>query len=487
MGLVARLSTLVAALLIASFVLTLAAAQYFFDRYMLETSQRLSREIAPHIATDLKLYQDGALDKAQLKALAHDAMIINPNLEVYVLDQGGEILGHALPEASVDGGRVDLAPVMAFLAGDHSYPLLGDDPRSAEQKIFSAAALRVDGEAVGYVYVVLRGQLFGGLAERLRGSYVWPVALVALLALLLSVACLSLFLMRWAVAPLRRLIDRVAATDIGNASDLRRLSKATSGAPHELATLQTTLGTMSERLVSQYAELDRADQLRRELVSNVSHDLRTPLTTIQGYLETLLLKELPEEKREDYLRRAFRGSERLGDLIANLFELAKLDAGMGLASLEACSVAEVAQDVVQELALEAQRKSLTLDLDVSAPCFVMADIGLLQRVFENLIGNAIRYTPEGGEISVAVLQVDGAVNVSVRDNGIGIAAEDTVSIFDRYRTIDDPEAPTREATGLGLAIVKRILELHDSVIQLRSTPRQGSEFFFSLRDAPAPA
>ena len=271
-------------------------------------------------------------------------------------------------------------------------------------------------------------------------------------------------------------------TDISNAADLQKLSESGSDSLAEVQTLRTKLAAMAGRLVSQYQELDSADQLRRELVSNVSHDLRTPLTTVQGYLETLLLRDdkLSDEERKDYLQRAFKGSERLGDLVASLFELAKLDAGTDLTKMEECSVAEVAQDVVQELQFTAEQKNMRLELEAEAPCYVMADIGLLQRVFENLVGNAVRYTPSGGDVVVSVSHADGRVNVSVRDTGVGISTTNSVDIFDRYRTVFDSSEPLPEATGLGLAIVKRILELHNSVIHLKSVPRAGSEFWFDL-------
>jgi len=482
MGLVSRLSFLTGLLLLLSFLLTLSAGVWFFDRYMLETSQRLSRDIAPHIVDDLQLFLDGRVDKAQLKELAHDAMIINPNIEVYVLDTNGEVLGHALPEATVGQARVSLAPLQEFLDGNHPYPLLGDDPRSTQQKIFSAAPIASNGSLVGYVYVVLRGQLFGGMADRLRSSYVWPVGLIALFALLGTVALLAWLLVRYTVSPLKRLTRTVEKIDLSSTSDLQRLSAAGDERLTEVRTLRDTLSDMSRRLVDQYSELDRADQLRRELVGNVSHDLRTPLTTVQGYLETLLLRAdtLSAEERNEYVRRAFKGSERLGALVASLFELAKLDAGMDLANMEECSVAEVAQDVIHELQISAEQKTLQLKLEVEAPCYVMADVGLLQRVFENLIGNAIRYTPAGGAVSVRVSQSDSMVNVSVRDTGVGIAPSDSVDIFDRYRTVTEDHAPQPEATGLGLAIVKRILELHNSVIHLTSEPAAGSEFWFRL-------
>lgn len=482
MGLVTRLSVTTATSLVLSFILTLTAGVWFFDRYMLETSQRLSRDIAPHIVDDLELYQNAEINHDQLKELAHDAMIINPNIEIYVLNTRGQVLAHALPTGTVEDSQVAMAPIIDFLGGQHGYPLLGDDPRSDKQKIFSTAPIESKGKLVGYVYVVLRGQLFAGLADRLRGSYVWPVAVIALVALIATVALLALLLLRYTVAPLHRLTKIVENTDITNAADLHQLAEGGHERLAEVHTLRSTLAAMASGLVSQYKELDRADQLRRELVSNVSHDLRTPLTTVQGYLETLLLRgdNLSRDECNDYLQRAFRGSERLSDLLSSLFELAKLDAGMDLAKMEACSVAEVAQDVVHELQITAEKKGLMLHFDISTPCYVMADIGLLQRVFENLIGNAIRYTPRGGEVAVSVCNKDGLVKVVIKDTGVGISSTDSNDIFDRYRTAAEAEDHQPEATGLGLAIVKRILELHNSAIHLRSERKIGSEFWFDL-------
>lgn len=507
MGLVARLSGTTALLLLVSFVAMLWVAVEFFDRYMLETSQRLSRDIAAHIVDDLELLRDGAVNDEHLKQLAHDAMVINPNIEVYVLDSLGAILGHALPAESVRATRVDMAPVRRFLSGDHVYPLLGVDPRSDARKIFSAAPIHAvadgaaadsaaaDGAAAdrvvadganvdpsGYVYVVLRGRLFGSMAERLRGSYVWPVALTALGALAATVALLAFLLTRNTVRPLRRLTAELDDIDLDTARDFEGLREQRPERLREVRTLRSALSTMAARLGDQYAELDRADQLRRELISNVSHDLRTPLTTVQGYLETLLLRgdQLTPEERTDQLRRAFKGSERLGDLVGSLFELAKLDAGLDRTNMEECSVAEVAQDVVQELSIAAKQKDIGLALDVSDPCYVLADIGLLQRVFENLIGNAIRYTPKGGSVRVAVRKLDAAINVSVSDTGVGIPVGDSVDIFSRFSTGNVADSDETAATGLGLAIVKRILELHHSAIHVKSEPSVGSEFWFDL-------
>jgi hypothetical protein len=228
--------------------------------------------------------------------------------------------------------------------------------------------------------------------------------------------------------------------------------------------------------------LRQADTQRREMVSNVSHDLRTPLAALQGYLETLTMKEgqlTPEEQR-NYLAVATRHGERLTKLVSELFELAKLEARDVPLHSEPFSLGELVQDVALKFQLTAQNNGLRLETDFAPDLpFVSADIGMIERVLENLIENALRYTPAGGVITLALAPAKGKIVVEVRDTGRGIAAQDLPHIFERYyRAENQPETPG--SAGLGLAITRRILELHDTTIQVSSTPEHGTTFTFSL-------
>ena len=223
--------------------------------------------------------------------------------------------------------------------------------------------------------------------------------------------------------------------------------------------------------------------LRRDLIANVSHDLRTPLVSIRGYLELLALRgeTLDAPRRRSCLDTALRQSEHLGTLIDELFELAKLDfKGIAL-QRETFQLAELAGDVVQKFQLVAEGKRLSLRLD-AAPGLppVQADLSLIERVFDNLIGNALKHTPAGGCISVE-LRDDGArgVGVCVRDSGPGIDAAELPHIFDRFYRAADAAKRDPGGAGLGLAIAKRILELHGGTIEVESSSR-GSCFHFHL-------
>ena len=236
--------------------------------------------------------------------------------------------------------------------------------------------------------------------------------------------------------------------------------------------------------VSQHvAARERAETTRRHLMSNISHDLRTPLAALQGYLETLHMKDelLSARERQSYLTTALRRVARLNALIGSLFELAKLDAGEAQPQLEPFSLAELVQDETQQFALAAQRKGVQLQALQSEDLpMVLGDIGLIERALENLIDNALRHTPAGGHVCISLSRCQEkarqCVRVQVSDTGEGIAASDLPHIFERnFRA-----AQSDEGAGLGLAITKRILELHDGTVEVESELGQGTRFSFRL-------
>jgi signal transduction histidine kinase len=239
---------------------------------------------------------------------------------------------------------------------------------------------------------------------------------------------------------------------------------------------------MSRRIGEQLTELERADRMRRELVANVSHDLRTPLSSLHGYLETLLLKgdRIDPEERRRYLEIATRNSGSLSKRIAALFELAKLDAYEVRLEEERFSLAELVQDVVQDFEMRAREKRVELhtEREEKVP-FVVADIGLIERALENLIGNAVRHTPSGGRVTVSIRTDHSEVSVEVRDTGPGIPPDELPSVFDRFYRCRADESGGG-GTGLGLAIAKRIVDLHRGSIRADSTIGEGTVFTLTL-------
>jgi signal transduction histidine kinase len=216
-------------------------------------------------------------------------------------------------------------------------------------------------------------------------------------------------------------------------------------------------------------------------VANVSHDLRTPLASLHGYLETLLMKEgkLSAQEQRNFLEIAVKQSERLGTLVAELFELAKLESHETQLHCELFSLGELVQDVAQKLQLAAEKKKIRLQTHFRADLpFVFADIRLIERVLENLIENALRYTPEGGTVTVALAREGKKVAVRVEDTGCGIPQQDLPYIFNRFYRGENHQRS--EGAGLGLAITKRILDLHGCLIETVSAVNVGTSIGFQL-------
>jgi len=478
-----RLSVVFAVLLLAccgaSAWLQMAAS----TRQEREVTQRLSLGLATHIASNAELMHSDGLNPKAVHDLFDKLMAVNPSVEVYLLDAQGSILAQAAPPGHIKRTLVDLAPVRRLLAGD-ALPILGDDPRGDNgAKVFSAAPLKIDGREMGYVYVVLSGEDRDAISAHIAAVSVlrttlWSMALVALLGLLAGLAAFRLI-----TRPLRELTGAVQDFEHGGVNALGSttptLEKVSRG-NDEIAMLGQSFVKMTQRIAEQWQALTAQDQQRRELFANISHDLRTPLTSLHGYLETLLMKAdmLDLSDRRRYLEIALGQSRKVGRLAQELFELARLEHGMVKPEKESFALADLVQDVFQkfELAAEARRQRLVPEIAPGLPV-VTADLGMIERVLTNLLDNAIRHTPEGGEIAVRLLHEGTGVRVEVSDTGPGIPRELQPVIFTRPAFASSGE----RGGGLGLMIVRRILELHGSDIRLVPQAGRGAVFSFGLQ------
>ena len=452
------------------------------DLHEKEVIQSLSRNLADHIAHRTTLMDANGLRPDAVRQLFGQLMSVNPSVEVYLLDAQGRIQGDDAPAGHLKRERVDLAPLRQFIAGE-ALPILGDDPRSVDgKKVFSAAPLQLSGRAPsGYIYVVLLGEEHDALAAHVAASSVlrttlWSMALVALLGLLAGLTAFGLI-----TRPLRRLTDAMRRFDAQGEPDSQPSvpRSSTGGERDEIAVLEATFAQMANRIGEQWRALTRQDQQRRELIANISHDLRTPLTSLHGYLETLSLKSdtLGETERKRYLAIALAQSVKVGRLAQALFELARLEHGNVQLALEPFSLMDLVQDVFQKFELPAEARHIQLHA-VIPPRLpnVCADLGMIERVLTNLLDNAIRHTPEGGSVEIDLAHKDGKVTVTLSDTGPGIPPEQREGLFERPFS----SSGAHRGGGLGLLIVQRMLQLHHSQIRLLETGGTGTTFCFEL-------
>ena len=259
----------------------------------------------------------------------------------------------------------------------------------------------------------------------------------------------------------------------------------------ELKELAITFNEMAQEILSNIEKIKTTENLRRELVANVSHDLRTPLSIIHGYVETMLMKtdSISPEQRTQYLETILKSTERLKKLVGDLFELSKLEAREVKPKKEPFFITELVQDVSQKHRLLAEEKNVTIVpvADKNTP-MVHADISLIERVLQNLMDNAIKFSRDGGIVTIETHNHGNDVEVKVTDTGRGIPEEDIPLVFNRYfnlsksstRQEDPDDEVSKTSVGLGLAIVKKILEIHDATIHLTSQLNKGSAFSFRL-------
>lgn len=229
--------------------------------------------------------------------------------------------------------------------------------------------------------------------------------------------------------------------------------------------------------ISYLKELDR---LKSEFVTTVSHDLRSPLTAVRGYADLIPMLGPITPEQEDALGRIARAVGQMNDLISDLLDLAKIEAGIDMRR-EPCRMETIVAEVVEALGSHAVQKELDLRAEIEADLpAVLGHAGRLRQVVANLVDNAIKYTPAGGQVRVCLNRRDAELVLSVVDTGIGIAPQDQEQLFQKFYRVRTPETDAIPGTGLGLALVRSIVEQHGGRIWVRSAPGKGSTFAFSL-------
>lgn len=459
------------------------ASLYSAYMYQQEVAQRLNRDLAMYIVDEHVHIKDGKVDQSNLKDLFHTVMIINPSLELYLLGNEGEVIAYSAKPEKVVRKQVSLEPVAKILDGEQNMPVLGDDPKHLDgYKAFSVAPIESNGIRQGYIYAVLGSEQLDYISELLQQSFIMRVGVGAIMLALAFAFVGGLAIFFLLTRRLRGLSHSMEVFRTQGFEQLENFVELSNGSHDEIDTMSDTFRQMARQIQAQMVRLKEIDALRRELVANVSHDLRTPLASLKGYLETLLLKDdsLAAKERQAYLKIAHKNSERLSNLVTELFELAKLDAGELKLQKETFSMAELAHDVIQKFLLRAEQQDINLkvDMDLGVP-YVEADIGLIERVLDNLIDNALKNTPRGGTIKLG-LNADGTfVTVIVADTGRGIAEDELPHIFQRFYKMPSGDN-SQTGAGLGLAIAQRIVELHGSQLSVKSILHQGTQFDFAL-------
>lgn len=242
----------------------------------------------------------------------------------------------------------------------------------------------------------------------------------------------------------------------------------------------------AESTKKEIATLKSLEEYRKNYVGNISHELKTPIFSIQAYLHTLLEGGLYDDNiNMDYLKRAADNTERLQNIVEDLDIITRLESGQAELDIKRFDIKELVRDIFLDLKPIAKKKKISLMLKdgASQSFYVMADRESIRQVFTNLLVNSIKYGKEGGTTKVSFYDMESEVLTEVSDNGIGIDEKHLKHVFDRFYRVDSSRSRKQGGSGLGLAIVKHIIEAHDQTINVRSTLDIGSTFGFTIKKA----
>jgi signal transduction histidine kinase len=437
-------------------------------------------------------------------------VLFEPDTQLYLLDSQGAVLASTGAVVLPQGFKVALGPVMEAIGSAPMPYVLGDDPERRDASAVIAArplrrtVIRNETAVPGYLYLVSHKRtLPEGRLAALQSTFAQPA-----LVLILAVVALSTLLAAWVTAavtrPLARLtavVSRVtrdgldrgsaatshAGADASEASDALLTLDATS-ASDEFGQLSHGIRAMLATLRTQWGTLRRLDHFRREGVSNLSHDLRSPLTATAACLETLENRWAGDEARaadRQLLEVARRNTHNAARLVQSLGDLAQLDEPEFKLRSEVMDVSELLDDVALRFTERAARQQVQIVSTghvISAPTRAAVDVELFERAIANLLDNALKFCPPAATITLAAVASGDEVQVTVSDTGPGIVAADMQHLFNRFYQSRQTVAPAtgEGGKGLGLAIVKRIVELHGGQVAVESVSGAGTRVMLSL-------
>ncbi len=473
------------------------------------------------------LLEQQARSPAELTGLLRTLLVFEPDSQLYLLDAQGTVLASTGQVVLPPGFKVNLPPVKEAAAaaaaadrgdGQRGAYVMGDDPEYMDTDAVVAARplqraqIRAPSGADGYLYLVCRKP--GLPAQRLallRSTAAGP-ALLAVGVVCVLTALLGAWIIINVTRPLRVLSDEVAAVAragfsadvdggaLGRAAAAEAIGRAAAaaGSPpqqrahDEFSRLRSGFQALLGTLRMQWDELKRLDHFRRESVSNLSHDLRSPLTATVACLETLEQRwqgnrAIVSDSDRRLVEVALRNTRNAAGMVRSLGDLALLDEPQFQLHPMRLDLAEVLDDIALRYAARAASAGVTLQCApapaaAAGPPVAAVDAELFERAVANLLDNALKFTPPGGRITLNAMGTAGAVQVSVADTGAGIAPADLPHLFDRLYQSRSSVAPatSEEGKGLGLAIVKRIAELHAGTVAVASTLGAGTTVTLEL-------
>lgn len=437
-------------------------------------TDRTIDEARPIVIIAVPIEKGGAviarIDGAAINQL-FDSIELSPQVVISVIDSDGRVLYRRRGSEAPSEADVTWAPLSSVLPNERTNVVELTSPIDGIKRVYGMAHVRETG------LVALIGIPSSTLYEPARRRLI-RYGITGLIALLLALAA-ALVIERSIVRPVRRL--RATSQRLGG-GDLTARAPLLGGG--EIGDLGTAFNTMATQIAEREERLKELDRLKSEFVSNVSHELKTPLTTIKLLAHLLQRTDLTEEEKLDYAKTIAVECDRQIDFVGNLLDLSRIESGAYKLRKTRVDARELLRSCVEVERYRAESLSLTLTTNVPVrTSAVSGDFEALRRVIRNLIDNAIKYTPAGGRITVSARENDDLLAISVSDTGKGISEADLPHVFDKFYRAESDESSMGTAApgvGLGLYLAQHIVAQLDGELSVESKPDGGTTFTISL-------
>jgi signal transduction histidine kinase len=445
---------LVVFLLIALLGILFTGITYLVTTSFYEAStQLLNKDVASHIARFTSPYGREGFDRRKADSVFYDAMVISPSAEVYFLDTSGRVIYFHGERGEIRRWQVPMGDIQRYIRSGGQRYISGPDPRDpAHAKIFSAAAVEDATGPMGYIYVVLGNRQYRSVTQMLYSSRVTPVFLGAVLFILsFSLLVTMLYIQRIR----RRFDEMMIVLNKFRTGDFS--ARFALGGKDELELVMGSFNKMADLLLDNIDRVTSSEKERRDFMVNISHDLRTPLAIARGFAETLALKkgQLSEEEERAYGNLVVGKIRQVEKMVNQLFELSKMESANFETLREPFVFSEVLQEVIQDLRPADGNVPAINCSHCTDGAFVMADISMMERVLQNLVVNALAYTPAAGRIDVMLERVGGVLRFRIENEGAPLPVDLLDWLNSANTFILRPVRP-----AIGLAIVRKILLLH---------------------------
>jgi len=449
---------------VLSFVTIATFSAQLTYRYCLQNRAGTLRSNAIRIAESYSSFYQGTSKIAEDFYPEMQALSGFLDARIWIMDQSGQIVFDSSSAGNMEGRTVE-----AFDPADtNAYYRTGNFYGTFPEEMLSVTA-PITGNFRTYGYVVLHLPLT--IIENLSNGMLQPVYLTFVIVFMFSLLILWIF--RFSVAkPLKAITTAANEYAAGN---LKYTVKVDS--EDEMGYLANTLNFMAH-------ELSNSEDYQRKFIANVSHDFRSPLTSIRGYLEAIIDGTIPPESHEKYLNIVISETERLASLTQDMLSLNSLDQRVMLLEYTDFDITSIIKNTCSTFEGACSNRNIDFNLIfLDFFVYVYADMGKIQQVIYNLVDNAIKFSKDNSTITIEVYEKHEKVFISVKDTGVGIPKENLKQIWTRFFKSDESRGKDKRGTGLGLSIVKEIIQAHNETIDVISTEGVGTEFIFRLSKA----